>query len=769
MKKQIFLALLVFVTFAGKAQQNALKISVVNEAGVPLDYFNVLISNPADSSYITGEVFYLGDLNYKNSLTGRKTVKITSLGYKEHSLDIDFDNPIYPAKIVMQRALLEIGEVMVQGRRAPVKFDKGKMILQISGSSLAHLSDITTIMSSAPGVKATDNELTVLGRGEPLIYIDGKQATYTDLKILLPTDILSIEIDRNPSAHYDASAKAVMKIKTKKATKGISGRINAGVDIAQKTSPTAGGQLQANISKLYTFVGLDFSTPWYKTTSEHNQTIVLPQYVMTDNSLTKTLDKYTLTNFLYNSVLKTSSRSKLSWQYRLNYTKIKSDRSVTEKIEGFENSLENILSTKKGRDIRPSHKFNVGYQVDFDSIRKLDIFGDYEFQNRRSNQVIVQENVDTYDITNIHISNQNKSNVASLRTEYTTQLAKSNLLLGASYGFIKSHTNTDYDNELFNTKLTNNTLALYSTFGREYKKWGYEIGLRYEYLNDKLLLTGGKPINRIENKVFPSAQIHTNELCENFDMALNYANRTFRPSLGSLDPTKSYINAVTVAQGNPNLLSAVYHNIALNFMMWKNLTLSFEYNIALDSNLETGVLSEDKKMVIFTPVNLTHTTDFNVMLSYAKEWKWFSLSTSAMLFLPNCRIPYLEDYYDNNIVSYEFKITPRFRISKNTNISLDYEYTSQMSQMMTIYQPGQNLSLNFSQYLFNRRMQVVAGASNLLKKYNSPWHDKIGYYECYDNTNQDTRRLRISVRYLFNKFQSKYKGYRESEQSQRIN
>lgn len=769
MKLLSLLLLFILTTASSWAQQNAIKILVVDEFEVPLDYFNVVVMNPSDSSYMTGNVYYSGNFDCRDHFTGRKILKFISLGYKDHFLDIDFDSPVFPDKIVMQTDAFGIGEVVVLGSRAAIKVDRGKTILQVSGSSLVHLSDITAIMSRAPGVKATDSELTVLGRGEPLVYIDGRKGSYSELKILQPVDILSIEIDRSPSARYDASAKAVIRVKTRRATDGISGRINTGVDIARRTSPTAGGQLQINTPKLYTFAGLDFAAPWYNSKSEYNQAIVLPEYAMTDSSFTKTLDKYISTNFLYNSILTTSLRSKLSWQYRLNYRKVNTDESVNEKIEGIDIPFENIVSTKIGKDIMPNHKFNVGYQVDFDSFRKLEIFGDYAFMSRDKEQNINQLNTDTNEITGININNTSNSDVASIRSEYTTQIAELNLLLGTSYGFINSRNSTDYGGELFNTKIISNTVALYSTLGNEYKKWGYEIGLRYEYLGDKLLLTDSKQINRVENKLFPSAEIHTNGFLNSLDMSLNYSSHTSRPSLNSLNPTKSYINKVTIAQGNPNLLSAVYHNIALNLTMWQTLSLDLEYNIGLNNNIETGILAEDKKTVIFTPVNIARATDFNLMLSYVNEWKFFSLSLSAMVLMPDYRVPYMDGYYNNNIISYDFKIAPGFKISKNTNLSLSYNYTSRTAELMTIWEPAQDLSVDFSQYLFKRRIQIVASATNLLNKSNSPWHDKMGYFECYDRTDRDTRRFKISLRYRFNNFQSKYKGYRESEQNSRVN
>ncbi|MBN1989521.1 MAG: outer membrane beta-barrel protein [Bacteroidales bacterium] len=751
------------------AQQSHINIFVVDEYNQPLDYFNFILSDPSDSTYQFGEVFYNGNLEYKINTSGHKLMAITSLGYKDYLLNLDFDNLSYPDTIVMHAATIQIGEVVVVSTREAIRIGKGKIILQIAGSSLANLADISSIMGRAPGVKASESELMVMGRGTPLIYIDDIQSTYSQLKVLEPANILSIEVDRNASARYEASAKAVVRVKTLRSAKGISGRFNAGVDVAHRVSPYTGGQLQINTPKLYTFLGLNYATPWYKTKSEFNQSIILPEYAMKDNSLTNSLEKRTNANLFYNSILNTSSRSKLSWQYSLDFRDANADQFVYETIDRAAMLTENISSSINSISTNPRHKFNVGYQMDFDSINKLEIFGDYSFVSRNKEQNIEQYNAENNNITIFKINNQNNADVASFRSEYTTLIANSSFMAGVNYGFINNRSKIESDGYLSKVNTTSHLFSLYSTFGNNYETWGYEVGLRYEYLNDKLVLSEDKVASRIENKLFPSIELYLNEPLDNLEISLNYAIKTTRPSLNNLNPSKSYMNKVTVWQGNPNLISTTDHNICLNFTMWERLSLDLDYNIALNSNLETGILSESKESITFTPVNISRANDFNVMLSYGNKWNIFSLSASSMLVVPNYKIPYMDGYYKNNIVSYYFRITPEFRISRNTYLNLNYDYGSKNSLLMAVGEPGYDLSINFSQFLYKRRVQIVASATDLFNKTNPPLRDKMGYYESYNNSNYDTRRFKLTIRYVFNNFKSQYKEYGESEQGSRVN
>ena len=57
--------------------------------------------------------------------------------------------------------------------------------------------------------------LEVLGKGKPIIYINGRLIRdNTELEQLNSNEIASIELVTNPGARYDATAKAVVRIRT---------------------------------------------------------------------------------------------------------------------------------------------------------------------------------------------------------------------------------------------------------------------------------------------------------------------------------------------------------------------------------------------------------------------------------------------------------------------------------------------------------------------------------------------------------------------------
>ncbi|CDN32098.1 putative TonB-dependent receptor [Mucinivorans hirudinis] len=766
MKKII---LLVFFAVSLPAVGQSLVTKVVDENNVPLDYFNMFILEPADSSLVACELFYKGVLEYHHNLTGEKILQLTCLGYEDFTAVVNFNNPQLPEKIVMRAVSYGIGEAVVEVRRAAVRNEKGKTIVQVSGSQLVHLFDVTSILSRAPGVKATDDGITIFGKGAPKIFIDGREATYTELKMIQPADILTIEIDRNPSSRYESSYKAVMRVRTKRASQGVSGRVNAGIDVSRRTTPTAGGQLQISTPKLYSFFGTDLAMPIHITTEQENQAIIIPQYAMTDSTTTKTRTDYRMANFLYNSVWTLNARSSFSWQYRLGYTGNKETTFTQESIRGVEIPTQYIVSNKNSTTANPTHKFNLGYQLDIDSVRKLELFADYYIQNKRGDETVLEHDIESHESDTLYISNRSNARVATARAEYSATLAGAKILLGARYGQIGSTTNTEFIVEKSRTRMINNTFSLYATLGREYGAWGYQVGLRYEFSGDELRLTNGKTTKRFENNLFPSVDIHTNNLWQNLSLAVNYTNKIERPPLWALDPSKSYVNRVTIRQGNPDLKSSIAHMVSLNATIFEKFSLDAEYGLVLNTQMQTGLLAEDKKTIIYTPVNVARGTYTVLMAGYSTEWGRIALSASAGAIFNNYRIPYMDGYYDNKGVNYQLQISPSVKISDNSNFSCNFDYSSREYQAMTVFEPSYELSLNFSQYLFKKRIQIVASAQDLLKSSRSPFTDKIGYYISNYAIDSDNRRFRLSVRYIFNNFKSKYRSYGDSQEQRRVN
>jgi hypothetical protein len=136
------------------------------------------------------------------------------LGYENFSFIEDLSNPVTDT-IVMRKATIDIDAVTVSGRVPAVTTLQGKTVMRIAGSLLQHLPEVQDILRRASGIRMDDSGLTVFDKGTPQIFLDGRESSFAELMLIQPSQILSIEINRNPSARYDASYASVLRVHNK--------------------------------------------------------------------------------------------------------------------------------------------------------------------------------------------------------------------------------------------------------------------------------------------------------------------------------------------------------------------------------------------------------------------------------------------------------------------------------------------------------------------------------------------------------------------------
>ena len=113
--------------------------------------------------------------------------------------------------------LVELQEVIVKGGLPNTRLKAGAMITRIEGTPLAQSGTLGEMLVKVPGMTGTDEAPEVLGKGSPLIYINGrKMRDASELKRLNSEDIRDVEVINNPGAQYDAQVQAVVRIRTRK-------------------------------------------------------------------------------------------------------------------------------------------------------------------------------------------------------------------------------------------------------------------------------------------------------------------------------------------------------------------------------------------------------------------------------------------------------------------------------------------------------------------------------------------------------------------------
>lgn len=145
---------------------------VMDTKGEPLAFANVVLLNRTDSAFVKGAVSGEdGSFVIDTSCNGG-IIKVTSVGYKTVCKDCTGENV---GIIKMEEDSKMLGEVVVKSSLPKTVLKNGGMTTTVAGSVLEKAGTMEHLLDRIPKVSAQNGSIEVFGRGEPVIYINGRQ------------------------------------------------------------------------------------------------------------------------------------------------------------------------------------------------------------------------------------------------------------------------------------------------------------------------------------------------------------------------------------------------------------------------------------------------------------------------------------------------------------------------------------------------------------------------------------------------------------------
>lgn len=779
MKKTIFpcislILVILLSSFRAYGQPHLLTGTVMDEDRLPVEVFNVIVLHPADSTYVKGDAFFNGRFEMRHDLTGDYLVNISCLGYEDAYIPVRLKEQVSLDTVVLRKSSILLKDVVVTGTAPLVRQVQGKLVVQISNTPLASLGSVTDILGRAPGLKMNDGEPEVFGKGKPLIFIDGKEVkSFAEVEMLQPNEIVSIEIDRNPSSRYIASAASVLHIKTKRgASEGFSTQVFNTSYFARRFSNRTGVRINFSKGRFKNYLGYDFIDSKNRDYVESYEINHLEDDLLKNTTLSER-NYSTLTHqFLFGSTYRINPKSDVSVQYNIRHSDSNEREKSIQTISQDTGDGRVLDISQTANSLRPIHILNATYRFKPDSLSEFTLSADYSRHDNSGFQTIREKTVSTGQSETKEIANKDGSNVYVLRSEYSTRLfGEINTLSGFRYGHIGTDNRTSFanlsdaaDDYTDLTGISEYSYAAYFTLGHDFKKVGLEAGLRYEGVKYKAVLNDKVIRDKWDNHLFPSFSVSSRDWSEQFDLSLNYSSKISRPSMYELNPALSYYNSIAYSRGNPLLKSTITHSIALSATLWKNLNLSVEYEHEKNPRIEAIINDEENPgHMIFTPVNIDKATKWSVSSSYSNNWSFYTLSLDASAGFPSVSIPFLGETLKRSRPEWYFKIGNDFNITKTTVGSLSYYYSGKCIELMTDFSATSNLSVNLSQYAFKKKLQFTVSVNDIFRKSYGDWKDRYGSIESGQYKNGDSRHVRLTVRFNFNNYKNVYDRKSDSD------
>ena len=490
-----------------------------------------------------------------------------------------------PDSIESVNKMLNLREVVIRGGLPNTRLKAGAMITRIEGTPLAQSGTLGEMLIKVPGMTGTDEAPEVLGKGSPLIYINGrKMRDASELKRLRSEDIRDVEVINNPGAQYDAQIRAVVRIRTKKMQGeglGLNATLSNERDLRYDFD-----RPQAKLGANYRKNGIDVFGLVYFYHQDYRQYSTIEDKTMTSQKTFLQYGPYTMT-WKHDQLTYTAG---VNWQLNDNHSLgVRADLthrpgSGTNQViydeDVFENDVlaDHLYSHQTSSETKPLGLLTNTYYNG--KVGKLGI--DFNFDFMKDGTDTDRENVELSNIQNDFVRSMSgtDSRMYAAKLVLSYPIWKGSLDAGTEMTFVKRNntywidkatiTNTDAD-------IKENNIAAFAEYGCDFGTWGQaSAGLRYEHtLFDYDDASNNDYLHRSMDEWFPTAAYSIS--LGKVQAALSYSIKTERPSFFAMNDAVTYISRYTLQAGNSQLLNERLRELTLNLSYrWLTFTASYE-------------------------------------------------------------------------------------------------------------------------------------------------------------------------------------------------
>lgn len=743
--------------------QSKLSGNVIDSSNQSIEYFTAVILSTKDSSIVMGGAFIDGKFEFSNIKKQRYLLQISSVGYQPDVREIDFSgNQIINIGTIHLKNL-ELKEVTVLAKRPTFKQKQGKLIINVQGTALSQAGSLFDALRRSPGlIVDNDNNITVFGKGTPIVFINGREVqNKAEIESLQSDDIASIEIDRNPSAEYSASGNSIVKIKTKRNIKDkIKLQIFSRNYFARRYGVENGIQLNCKSHKTSAFISYLHSlnkSKIYETTYENNN---YENNIISNKKSTVRIPETKKHNLFVSLNQEINKKNNIGFQFSYvsnnRNQNSKSDQTIN---RNNDNDIQREIDKYTDGD-NALYIYNLNYKYDIDSTSSLSLTGDYTRLEDYSIEDILEQNLSDQSSLRSLIDNKNEYDVYGGKLDFKTCLLQTfNLKTGVKLSkvtnsgrAISTDLNSSIENYRIVDKINDHISSAYFNLKPKINNFKLEAGLRYEYTSTDISSSEESVLDSTYGNWFPSILINK-KISDKLDVTLSYSKKISRPTFDELSTDITYFDSFSYRIGNPKVKPTIRHNIDLSAGLSNNLSVNFAYKYEKNARI-LGTISDEVNpdIVKYTPVNINKAEYINMNIDYNYSGKNVNSTVSVGGQKPSIKIPYLDGIRRMENLSWYFQSNVDYSITNKIMFFLNFWYLSENQELMTEWDEVYNLSIGINTFFFNKKLNLSFMVNDILDSSDSAYEDK--YENIISGTiyDHDNTWFRFSVKYNFNNF-----------------
>ena len=746
---------------------------------------NVLLLSPSDSSLIRGAHFDFGVFSITHESSEPVLLKMTSFGFRDYYVSIRSDQlgqKIDLGTIKMQQITNDLGAVEVTAS-VPL-FDKGPeggLLVNVQKTVLASSTSVLEVLSKSPNVLVDGSTISVVGRGEALLYRNGKRISVEQLGAISVQSVDKIEIISNPSAKYDAEGRAVINIiMVVNNAEGFEVSLIQNFIFARHFlwGPAAGinyrkGKFSVNANYSVT-LGKDWNEGQYGRDIITSSGLFSNEHSHKENTRLTYVGNHSL-GVAYQLNDKHSVSAEYSGLYNVFDLDVEGDNNVTSPT----NDATRLRTRNKGNTTNVNNAGSLNYTGIIDTLGSTIFVGtQVSLFNNQLNDLIDETIYSNDQLVSSATRNNvgfNDISIITGRVDIAKKMRNEmSFEYGAKYGDVSNRSKIDLYSRTGGSDFTlipgySNDFEYRERIPAAYLQWkgslskkaNYSIGLRSEYsmikgVSNTLSQT---VLDTTYFNVFPNATLSFAP-SDNWNYSLTYTSRISRPKYQDLDPFLWYQDSLTSIQGNPFLLPELVQG-GEAAVQYKTYSFKMGYNHSVNPSrmvIWPGSTGDGSVLMRRSNLQAKHSAYASVSVPFKVKKVWSSFNTVSLTY----------DRYQDSRPEFQIgNITPqlyaysynRIKVKKWFNIELIFDYEGTRDDGIYRDEARYSLSAGLSKFMMRGDLQLRFLANDVLQTYREKGSVTIGQVSSNYDRQLNTNFYRFSVTYYFGKLrQVKYKN-----------
>ena len=626
--KPIIFTLLLFLSFSFFSQNKfSIQGNITSKSKENIAVGDVLLYE--NNKIIAYTSLSEGQFSLAPVIANTYLLKIICVGYEDYEKEILLKENL-KLEIILNEKAENLDGISIKATKKVLENKGGNIVANVEGTILAKEMSTIELLSKLPNlqISADGEQVSIIGKGNPLIYVGRQRISLEELQTLQVDDIKTIEIINNPSVKYEAEGRAVLLIiKRRNSKEGT--QLNLTEKISSKTflNNYLGSNISVKKNKLEWKLNAAYNQLkiWEKNKATYE---VTNKNIFSDYEVEAitTRPQYIFGGGLYYSINDTDYIS-FNSIFRTQNEPFTIDTNTFLEDNGNQQNI-NTLSNNEGERIFSSS--NINYFKTFNAKQNLFLGVQYTNYTRDVDNSIRNtfENATTSDLVTISQDFNVESFV--LKGDYSISFEKGNKLeIGFNTARNVSKSLLQINQENSNYKYIEAINALYSQFSGGKENYHYAFGFRLEDTN----IEGGFRdsntllVDRKNIYIFPRANINF-KFSDERSLNFSFASSINRPNYSTAVTTTAFINPGLEFQGNINLKPTTINEISSSFQV-KDKSISLEYFKSKNPVNYRFFFDETRDISIMSPANFNEEIGVNLKVSYPFKYKFWTSSNTA--------------------------------------------------------------------------------------------------------------------------------------------